>query len=113
MEHEKLESYQGLMRVAEDAARRVTTCPRGHGNLVDQLRRAMNSAALNVVEGNARRGRVERRRFFEISMGSIAEVAACLDLARANGLILDARARELKDELHRVSRMIWKLMNPG
>ena len=88
MNHEKLECFRQLMRAAEDLAKRVAKWPRGYGYLGDQLRRAMSSAILNLAEGNAKKfyGK-ERRRFFQISLGSIAEVGACLDLALVFGLI--------------------------
>jgi four helix bundle protein len=82
MNHEKLVCYKELMFVAEGLAKKVTKWPRGYGYLADQLRRAMASAILNLCEGNAKRSsHAERRRFFEISMGSIAEVMACIDLS--------------------------------
>jgi four helix bundle protein len=100
MNHEKLESYQQLVLTAEDLAKRVAKWPRGHGYLVDQLRRAMASAVLNLSEGNGKRSSsVERRRFFEISMGSIAEVGAGLDLAFAFGLIPRHEQESLKSRL--------------
>ena len=100
MNHEKLECYRQLVTVAEEVARRVTRWPRGHGYLADQLRRAMASAVLNLSEGNAKRSyKAERRRFFEISLGSIAEVAAALDLAEAFGLVSGSAQRSLKSKL--------------
>jgi len=47
MNHEKLECYRQLVLVAEEVARRVTRWPKGHGDLVDQLRRATTSAVLS------------------------------------------------------------------
>jgi four helix bundle protein len=100
MNHEKLECYKQLMAVAEEVARRVTKWPRGYGDLTDQLRRAMTSATLNLSEGNGRRtSQKERRRFFEIALGSIAEVGAALDLASAFGLIREQERDALKSRL--------------
>lgn len=88
MNHEKLKCYKELVSIAEEVARRVTRWPKGNSDLIDQLRRAMTSSVLNLAEGNGKRAsRAERRRFFEISLGSIAEVAAALDLAHVFGLI--------------------------
>ena len=82
MNHEKLTAYQELLSVAEDAAKRVATWPRGYGFLRDHLMRALASALLTLAEGNGKRSsKAERRRFFEMSMGSVAESAACFDLA--------------------------------
>jgi len=100
MNHEKLECYRQLLSIAEEVARRVTRWPKGHGDLIDQLRRATVSAVLNLSEGNGKQKRgLERRRFFRISLGSIAEVAAALDLAAAFGLIDNAELSSLKSRL--------------
>ncbi len=100
MNHEKLGCYRQLVGVAEEVARRVTRWPKGHGDLVDQLRRATTSAVLNLSEGNGKQKRgLDRRRFFRIAMGSIAEVAAALDLAAAFGLLDGAAQASLKSRL--------------
>ena len=110
MNHEKLGCYQQLVRVAEDLAKRVAKWPRGHGNLTDQVMRAMTSAVLNLAEGNGKRSsRAERRRFFEISLGSIAEVGAGIDLACAFRLIAAADAASLKSLLKLASVKIRAL----
>ena len=100
MDHEKLDCYQELLTVAEDLAKRIAKWPRGHGYLADQLNRAMASSILNVAEGNGKRSSAaERRRFFEISRGSIAEVGAGIDLSRAYGLMSSTDQESLKSRL--------------
>ena len=82
MNHEKLECYKQLMIVAEEIAKSVTKWPRGYAYLSDEIKRAIASAILTLAEGNGKRSsRAERRRFFEMSMGSIAETMSGLDLA--------------------------------
>lgn len=100
MEHENLACYRGLLSLAEEAANGMTKWPRGHGHLVDQMRRAMASSLLTLAEGNAKRSsRLERRRFFEMSLGSIAEVAACVDLAYAFRLMKRTDQKSFKSRL--------------
>jgi len=100
MDHEKLVCYQLLVRVAGDLAKRVAKWPRGCGNLSDQVMRAMTSAVLNLAEGNGKRSsKAERRRFFEICLGSVAEVGAGLDLARAFRLVTPCEANAMKSQL--------------
>ena len=102
MNHEKLMVYRELLSVAEDLAKRVATWPRGYGYLRDQLQRALASALLTLAEGNGKRSsKRERRRFFEMSMGSVAESAACLDLARAYGIMKRAEVESFKSRLRR------------
>lgn len=49
--------------------------------MAQQIRRAALSVHLNLAEGSSRKSNVERKRFFEISRGSIIEVDAALDIA--------------------------------
>ena len=100
MNHEKLHSYQELLKLAGEVSKEVTKWPRGTGYLSDQLTRAMSSALLTLAEGNGKRSSPkERRRFFEMSMGSIAEVAACLDLACVFGLLAQCEIESFKSHL--------------
>ena len=94
------------MKISKEGAK----WPRGLGYLLDQQRRAMASVVLNLAEGNARRSSSERKRFFEIARASVAEVAACVDLMIAFGLIRKERGLSLKSQLTLVSKMIWGLM---
>ena len=50
-------------------------------NMVQQIRRAGLSVKLNLAEGASRRSPVERKRFFEVSRGSLIEVDAILETA--------------------------------
>jgi len=43
-----------------------------------QLRRAAWSVSSNIAEGNAKKGKTERRRFFDVALGSLAEVDSLL-----------------------------------
>ncbi len=100
MNHEKLDCYQKLIFAAEEVAKRVAKWPRGYSYLADQLKRAMISAVLNLCEGNGKQSsQVERRRFFQISLGSISESLAALDLARIFGLISSRDQEVLKSVL--------------
>jgi four helix bundle protein len=49
--------------------------------MISQIRRAALSVHLNVAEGSSRKSEVERKRFFEVSRGSIIEIDAALDVA--------------------------------
>ncbi|MEO6547092.1 MAG: four helix bundle protein [Ferruginibacter sp.] len=49
--------------------------------MVQQIRRAAVSVHLNIAEGSSRKSAVERKRFYEISRGSVIEIDTALDLA--------------------------------
>ena len=61
--HERLHCYGRLKAVAGRLIRGSDGWPRGHAYLVDQLKRALCSGLLNLVEGNHRRSVKERKRF--------------------------------------------------
>lgn len=49
--------------------------------MITQIRRAALSTHLNIAEGCSRKSIQERKRFFEISRGSVIEVDTALDVA--------------------------------
>ena len=49
--------------------------------MVQQMRRAGLSVKLNLAEGSSRRSPIERKRFLEVSRGSLIEVDALLETA--------------------------------
>ena len=109
MLHEKLICYQQSVGMAEQLGKEIARWPRGYGYLADQVKRAMASVVLNLAEGNARRGINERRCFFRIARASLVEVAAGIDLTRAYFLISSQDVDELKEKLHQISKMIYRL----
>lgn len=50
--------------------------------IVQQIRRAALSVHLNIAEGCSRKSGSERKRFFEISHGSVIEIDTAIDIAR-------------------------------
>jgi len=55
--------------------------------LKDQISRASLSVILNIAEGSAKKSDKEFARFLEISIASMNEVVACLDVMRDMKLI--------------------------
>jgi four helix bundle protein len=47
----------------------------------NQMRKAALSVHLNICEGASRKSSVERKRYYEISRGSIVEIDAAMDVA--------------------------------
>ncbi len=78
-----------LARVLSDLLRQLGRKDR---DLVQQIRRATNSIALNLAEGNGRAGK-DRLHHFRIARGSVLEVQAGLRLAVAWGFVADARVQ--------------------
>ncbi len=77
--------------------------------LTSQSRRAAFSAAANIAEGSARRGAGQLRRFLDISLGSLSELAYELRVARDLGL-LSRKGWERLDTLRdRAGKLTWGL----
>ena len=56
----------------------------------DQFERAMLSVPLNLAEGSGRDSNADRRRFYQIALGSLREVQALIDILEINELKKDA-----------------------
>lgn len=55
--------------------------------LTSQIRRAVISVALNIVEGDRRRSRKEFLRFLDMADASLVELEACLEIALDLGFL--------------------------
>jgi rfaE bifunctional protein nucleotidyltransferase chain/domain len=80
------------------------------GDLKSQLERASLSMVLNTAEGNGKRERPLRARFFDDARGSAAECAACLDVLVATQGIAPSRVEEGKLMLNRIAAMLTGLV---
>jgi len=76
----------------------------------DQLDRASVSALLNTAEGNGRRQRQVRAKFFDDARGSATECAACLDALVAKAVCTHDRVSPGKQMLFRIAQMLTKLV---
>jgi four helix bundle protein len=78
--------------------------------VIDQLDRASLSALLNTAEGNGRRRRQTRAKFFDDARGSVTECAACLDALVAKKVCVVEEIEEGKQLLLRIASMLTKLI---
>src|SRR6266550_5673814 len=83
--------------------------PEERYGLTSQVRRAAFSAAVNIVEGSSRRGRIEFRRFLDISLGSLSEVGYILRFARELELLSSSGWAELDGQQQRAHYLTWRL----
>ncbi len=77
--------------------------------LTSQTRRAAFSAAVNIVEGSARRSTKEFRRFLDIALSSLSEVGYALRFSREAGLLPDDEWASLSDRQSRARFLTWQL----
>ena len=80
------------------------------GEVCDHFDRASLSALFNTAEGNGKRQRQIRAKFFDDARGSATESAACLDALVAKGAVLEERVHEGKSMLVRIVGMLTKLI---
>ena len=64
----------------------ISQIERRDADLARQMRRAFSSVALNLAEGAGVRGGLRKARY-ETALGSMQEVMACVDVARAMGYV--------------------------
>ena len=114
-DHEKLDVYQFELRfiawatpLLEEAAASAKGKTR---EVCDQLDRASLSALLNTAEGNGKRQRPVRAKFFDDARGSATECAACLDALVAKQAATEERILEGKKMLVRIVSMLCGLVD--
>ena len=83
-DHEKLKVYQLELKYIEWVTEFIDSIKKGGvdvriGEVINQLDRASLSILLNTAEGNGKRQKQGRAKFFDDARGSATECAACLD----------------------------------
>jgi four helix bundle protein len=114
-DHEKLDVYHLELKfigwvtpLLEEVSR---TAAGKTSEVRDQLDRASLSALLNTAEGNGKRQRQGRAKFFDDARGSATECAACLDALIAKGAAREERVAEGKKMLLRIVSMLCGLVD--
>ena len=114
-DHEKLDAYQMELRFiawVTPLLEEVSASAKGKTREVcDQLDRASLSALLNTAEGNGKRQRPVRAKFFDDARGSSTECAACLDALVAKQAATEERILEGKKMLVRIVSMLCGLVD--
>ena len=77
--------------------------------VTSQTRRAALSAAVNIVEGSAKKGPAEFRRFLDISLGSLSELSYLLQVSRELGYLNATEWAELDQLGNRARFLTWRL----
>jgi len=77
--------------------------------LVPQIRRAVASIPMNLMEGSHRLNKKEYRQFVGIAKGSVGELKYQLMLSHDLGYIGEDVYRKLREKAERISKMLTKL----
>lgn len=78
--------------------------------LTSQLRRASYSIPMNLIEGGAKLGEKDFRRFVDISIGSCAEVEYQIELCHDLTYLSEAEFVELRENYQLIGKMLNRLM---
>ncbi len=82
LNHQKLDIYQTSRSLVHECYKLSKYLPvEEKFGMISQIRRAALSVHLNIAEGSSRRSEAERKRYYEISRGSVIEIDAALDIA--------------------------------
>jgi four helix bundle protein len=87
----------------------VERLPPGHGKLIDQLRRAATSIALNIAEGAGEAQGDEKKRIYRIARRSAFECAAAFDVMRVRRLGDETELRNADRLLERIGAMLTRM----
>jgi four helix bundle protein len=79
--------------------------------MISQIRRAALSVHLNIAEGASRKSGPERKRYFEISRGSIVEIDAALDIAEGLEYLNGFETENLKKTMTNCFKLLTGLIN--
>jgi len=114
-DHENLDVYQLELRFVGWVAALLANIKQHPtdariAEVSDQLDRASLSSLLNTAEGNGRRQRQTRAKFFDDARGSVTECAACLDALVAKRICTKEELQEGKEMLLRIASMLTKLI---
>ena len=83
LSHERLKAWELCHELVLGVYRQTERWPlQERYGLTSQIRRAAVSAPTNLAEGAAKHGRREFRRYVDIALGSVAETAYLLRLAK-------------------------------
>jgi four helix bundle protein len=78
--------------------------------MISQIRRAALSVHLNIAEGSSRKLQIERKRFYEISRGSIVEIDAALDIAQELSYLDDIDLSLLQESIIQTFKLLSGLI---
>lgn len=102
---EKLIIWQRAMELGEDINKLSYKFPKNEiYNLSSQIRRAVDSIALNISEGSIGQSNPEFRKFMGYSVRSLAEVVTCLHKAKRREYISE-------EEFMKYYEFAFNLMN--
>jgi len=111
LKHESLKIYQAVRELTNEIYKISMQLPAEERfNMVQQIRRAALSVKLNLAGGCTRRSAAERRRYLEISRGSVVEIDAVLETAVDMQYLAKLNLEKLGENLNKCFAMLSKMI---
>ena len=79
--------------------------------MISQIRRVALSVHLNIAEGASRKSETERKRYYEVSRGSIIEIDAALDVVKSLNYIDGFNLDELGNAMIQCFKLLTGIIN--
>jgi four helix bundle protein len=112
LQHEKLDVYQVSRSFVHSCYRLSRILPADERfAMTQQFRRAALSVHLNLAEGCSRRSLQERKRYMEVSRGSLVEIDALLDVAFDLEYFSKEQMHDVGQLLVRCFRMLSRMID--
>ena len=111
LNHQKLDVYKfSKMFVLECYMLTKNFPPEEKFGMISQIRRAALSVHLNIAEGASRKSENERKRYYEIAMGSVIEIDAALDIADGLQYLKNSNLEKLSEAMIRTFKTLSGLI---
>ena len=98
--------YQDAQALHLEIIKLASVWPRDYFYLSDQLKRASLSIVLNIAEGSSKQSDKDFNRFLAISLGSVDEVIACIEIALKLNLLSQGQFDDLENRYELVSKQL-------
>lgn len=109
--HHQLHAWQHARRLVRLAYQVTEVLPPSERFVaIPQLRRAAWSVHNNIAEGYAKLGQAERRRFFDIAIGSLAELDAMVTTLGDLYPLEPAVVAEIADLRHSINGRLFAIL---
>ncbi|MBD3750571.1 MAG: four helix bundle protein [Sphingobacteriales bacterium] len=110
--HKNLEAFKSSKQLCKEVYLIANQFPIDEKfNLTSQLKRASISVCSNIAEGSSRKSVAERKRFYEISRGSIVEIDTQIEIALMLNLITKEQLEVLKPHVISTFKLLTGLIN--
>ena len=112
LSHKKLDVYALSLKLVKELYEVTGKFPPEEKYvLVNQLRRAAISVCSNIAEGAARRSKLEKKRFYEVSRSSAVEIDTQFEIALLLEYVNDIQITAIEQHLESVFRMLSKMID--